>query len=143
MRGCTYRAEVASLCAGHILVRFYGERSIMWAKESELEQGCLTERHIADLQTWGRTRQKSAPNLCAIHIGPLTDCSQLQDYRLRCNGMHRCPGCLKQPQNHCFRQYDKAPDPEKLLQIKLVQCFEIVCVCHAQASDDRGDTLRA
>ena len=52
-------------CTGHILVRFYGERSIMWAKESELEQGCLTERHIADLQTWGRTRQKSALSLCA------------------------------------------------------------------------------
>ncbi len=44
-------------------MRFYGERSIMWAKESDLEQGCLTERHIADLQSWGRTRQKSAPTL--------------------------------------------------------------------------------
>ena len=41
-------------------MRFYGERSIMWAKESELEQGCLTERHTANLQTWARTRQKSA-----------------------------------------------------------------------------------
>ena len=46
------------LCAGHILVRFYGERSLMWAKESELEKGCLTEKHIADLQTWSRNRQK-------------------------------------------------------------------------------------
>ena len=47
-------------------MRFYGERSIMWARESELERGCLTERHTADLQTWGRTRQKSAPSLCML-----------------------------------------------------------------------------
>jgi len=50
--------KIDVLCAGHILVRFYGERSLMWAKESELEKGCLTEKHIADLQTWGRNRQK-------------------------------------------------------------------------------------
>ena len=48
-------------CAGSILVRFYGERSLMWAKESDLEEGALTPRHIADLQAWGRTRQKCAP----------------------------------------------------------------------------------
>ena len=45
-------------CAGSILVRFYGERSLMWAREADLEQGALTPRHIADLQAWGRTRQK-------------------------------------------------------------------------------------
>lgn len=56
MRGVFLRWSPVS--AGHILVRFYGERSLMWAKESDLEQGSLTERHIADLQTWGRTRQK-------------------------------------------------------------------------------------
>ena len=45
-------------CAGSILVRFYGERSLMWAREAELEEGALTPRHITDLQLWGRTRQK-------------------------------------------------------------------------------------
>lgn len=39
-------------------MRFYGERSLMWARESDLEEGALTSRHIADLQAWGRTRQK-------------------------------------------------------------------------------------
>ena len=51
--------EELLLCyVGSILVRFYGERSLMWAREADLEEGTLTPRHITDLQLWGRTRQK-------------------------------------------------------------------------------------
>lgn len=70
MRRVTLRWSPMS--AGHTLVRFYGERSLMWARESDLEQGSLTERHIADLQTWGRTRQKCGLSTDTVSLVTIT-----------------------------------------------------------------------
>ena len=59
-------------CAGSILVRFYGERSLMWAREADLEEGSLTPRHITDLQLWGRTRQKCGLPESAVTMRTMT-----------------------------------------------------------------------
>ena len=39
-------------------MRFYGERTLMWLREEDLEQGPFGEEHKTQLHAWGRANRK-------------------------------------------------------------------------------------
>ena len=64
---------------GRVLLRFYGERTLLWARKDGIERGALTERHISQLWAWGRAHRKCRlPPLhkhCALlALQPVTGC---------------------------------------------------------------------
>lgn len=46
-----------------MLVRFYGERSMMWVREEDLQEGSLDDGHVAEMQNWERLHRKYTPLL--------------------------------------------------------------------------------
>ncbi|CAL8470267.1 g9809 [Coccomyxa elongata] len=43
---------------GRLLVRFYGERSMMWVREEDVQEGSLDDSHVEEMQIWGRLHKK-------------------------------------------------------------------------------------
>ena len=41
-------------------MRFYGERSMMWVREEDLQEGSLDDGHVAEMQDWERLHRKYA-----------------------------------------------------------------------------------
>ncbi|KAK9915696.1 hypothetical protein WJX75_002780 [Coccomyxa subellipsoidea] len=56
------RKDMAQLLESHkqerMLVRFYGERSMMWVREEDLQEGSLDDGHVAEMQNWERLHRR-------------------------------------------------------------------------------------
>ena len=46
--------------AGRVLVRFYGERTLMWLREEDVQLGPPGAHYAAELHAWGRANRKWA-----------------------------------------------------------------------------------
>lgn len=59
-------------------MRFYGERSMMWVREEDVQEGSLDDSHVEEMQIWGRLHKKcvwlpspfrsASCSLSAIHL---------------------------------------------------------------------------
>ena len=49
-----------------MLMRFYGERTLMWLREEDLEPGPFGEQHKAELHAWGRANRKCAASTRSV-----------------------------------------------------------------------------
>ncbi|EIE26240.1 hypothetical protein COCSUDRAFT_83615 [Coccomyxa subellipsoidea C-169] len=56
------RKDMGQLLESHkherVLVRFYGERSMMWVRQEDLRKDSLDDGHVADMQDWERLHRK-------------------------------------------------------------------------------------
>lgn len=68
-------------CAEGVLVRFYGEGSLMWVAEGSLCEGPLEDSHIAQLQAWGRLNRKCV-GLLNASVYHLCNCNTLGTFLL-------------------------------------------------------------